>query len=204
MDVTRVVGWARYVALGDSLTAGQGDPGPDGRPIGWARRLANILTARTEASCGLTNLATGGATVPVVLGQQLPVVAGLQPDLVSVTVGMNDIRVPEFSPEALADGMGRLLDGLTQTGATVLACTLPDIAEIAPLPAELVDIAHRRIRQASDIIREQAAARGVVCLDVWAMPGTSDPELFSPDRFHPNANGHSLMASAFADLLLPG
>lgn len=201
---TEVCGWPRYVALGDSLTAGEGDAGPDGRPIGWAQRLAGLLTARTAVSCGLTNLAVGGATVPVVLGGQLPAVPGLRPDLVSVTVGMNDIRVPEFRPDVFAAGFGQLLDGLTMTGATVLACTLPDIAEIAPLPAELVEIAHQRIRQASDIIREQSARRGVVCLDAWAMPGTNDPGLFGPDRFHPNASGHSLMATSFADLLVPG
>jgi lysophospholipase L1-like esterase len=198
-----VLGWSRYVALGDSLTAGEGDTGPDGRPVGWAQRLAGLLTARTSVSCALTNLASGGATVPVVLGEQLPRVAGLRPDLVSVTVGMNDIRAPGFSPDMFAAGMGRLLDGLTATGATVLACTLPDIAELAPLPPGLVAIAHLRIRQASDVIREQAARRGVVCLDAWALPGTTDLALFSPDRFHPNASGHSLLATAFADLLVP-
>jgi lysophospholipase L1-like esterase len=203
MEGLEVSGWSRYVALGDSLTAGQGDDGPDGRPIGWARRLARLLTARTRVSCGVTNLAIGGATVPVVLGEQLPMVPELHPDLVSVTVGMNDIRVPVFSPAGFAAGMGRLLDGLAATGATVLACTLPDIAEIAPLPRELVEIAHARIRQASDIIREQAARCGAVCLDAWAMPGSNDPGLFGPDRFHPNASGHSLMATAFADLLVP-
>jgi lysophospholipase L1-like esterase len=199
-----ILGWSRYVALGDSLTAGEGDVGSDGRPIGWAQRLAGLLTARTAVCCGLTNLAIGGATVPLVLGEQLPMVAALRPDLVSVTVGMNDLRAPVFDPVVFAAGMGRLLDGLTSTGATVLASTLPDIAEIAPLPRELVDIAHQRIRQASDVIREESARRGVVCLDAWAMPGTNDPGLFSPDRFHPNASGHSLMATAFADLLVPG
>ena len=200
----RELTWSRYVALGDSLTAGQGDPGPDGRPIGWARRLAKILTTRTAVSCGLVNLAVGGATVPMVLSEQLPAVPRLQPDLVSVTVGMNDIRVPEFSPKAFTAGMGRLLEGLAATGATVLASTLPDIAEIVPLPRALIEIAHQRIRQASDIIREQAARLGVVCLDAWALPGSNDPGLFSDDRFHPNASGHTLLATAFADLLVPG
>ena len=44
----------------------------------------------------------------------------------------------------------------------------------------------------------------MVCLDVWAMPGAADPELFGPDRIHPNASGHQLMADAFAALLLNG
>jgi lysophospholipase L1-like esterase len=196
------VRWGRYVALGDSLTAGRDDHGPEGGRIGWARRLAGMLSVRTAVLCTLTNLAVDGASVGAVLERQLPAVAGIGPDLVSVTVGMNDIRDPAFSEERFADGLGELLDGLTATGATMLTCTLPDIAGMLPLPAELVDVARQRMRSASEIIREQAASRGVLCLDTWAMPGASDPGLFGPDRIHPNTSGHQLIAAAFADLLL--
>ena len=196
--------WSKYVALGDSLTAGRDDHGPGGVRIGWARRLAGILTARTAVPCVLTNLAADGASVAAVLERQLPSVARIGPDLVSVTVGMNDIRDPGFSEERFAAELGQLLDGLAMTGATVLTCTLPDIAAIMSLPAELVEVARQRMRRASGIIREQAAGRGVLCLDAWAMSGAADPELFGPDRIHPNASGHQLMADAFAALLLNG
>jgi lysophospholipase L1-like esterase len=199
-----VPNWSNYVAVGDSLTAGRDDHGPGGVRIGWARRLAEILTARTAVPCALTNLAADGASVAVVLDRQLPLVAPIGPDLVSVTVGMNDIRDPHFSEERFAAELGRLLDGLSTTGATVLTCTLPDIAAIMSLPADLVEVARQRMRRASDVIREQVASRGVVCLDVWAMPGAADLELFGPDRIHPNASGHQLMADAFAALLLNG
>jgi lysophospholipase L1-like esterase len=199
-----VLNWSNYVALGDSLTAGRDDHGPGGVRIGWAQRLAGILTARTAMPCVLTNLAADGASVAVVLERQLPSVARIGPDLISVTAGMNDIRDPAFSEERFAAELGRLLDGLAMTGATVLTCTLPDIAAIMSLPAELVEVARQRMRRASDIIREQAASRGVLCLDAWAMPGAADPELFGPDRIHPNASGHQLMADAFAALLLDG
>jgi len=198
-----MLNWANYVALGDSLTAGRDDYGPGGARIGWAGRLAGILSTRTAAPCALTNLAFDGASVAMVLEHQLPSVARVRPGLVSVTVGMNDIRDPEFSQERFAAGLGVLLDGLTATGATVLTCTLPDIAAIMSLPADLVELARQRMRQASDAIREQAARRGAVCLDVWSMPGAADPELFGPDRIHPNGRGHQLMADAFAALLLP-
>src|SRR5512138_618700 len=80
--------WARYVALGDSLTAGRDDLGPGGARVGWARRLAGMLGERTGVPCALTNLARDGASVKAVLAWQLPslepVVAGeaWRPDLV--------------------------------------------------------------------------------------------------------------------------
>ncbi len=195
--------WPVYIAVGDSLTAGRDDHDPGGGRIGWARRLAGLLTTRTAVPCALTNLATDGADVATVLKRQLPGLDGIVPDLVSVTVGMNDIRDPGFTEERFAAGLGVLLDALARTGATMLTCTLPDIAGIMPLPPELVEMARQRLRHTSDIIREQAAGRGALCLDTWAMPGASDLSLFGPDRIHPNAAGHQLMAAAFADLLLP-
>jgi lysophospholipase L1-like esterase len=195
--------WSRYVALGDSLTAGRDDIGPDGGRIGWPRRLAGLLTERTAVACALTSLARDGASVEAVAGEQLPLVEALGPDLVSVTVGMNDIREPGFDPAEFAAAAALLLDGLAVTGATVLTCTLPDIAAAIPLPADLVDLARGRMRQASDIIRARAARCGAVCLDVWALPEAADPARFAADRIHPNARGHQLIAAAFADLLLP-
>jgi len=196
--------WPNYIALGDSLTAGRDDHGPGGARIGWARRLADLLGTRTAVPCTLTNLATDGADVTAVLERQLPSVARFGPDLVSVTVGMNDIREPGFSQDRFRERFGRLLDGLILTRATVLTCTLPDIAAIMPLPAGLAGLARERMRQASETIREQAAARGALCLDAWSMPAAADPELFGPDRMHPNAEGHQLLAAACADLLLAG
>jgi lysophospholipase L1-like esterase len=197
------VGWRRYAALGDSLTAGRGDPGPDGRPAGWAQRLAAILSGRTAVPCDLTNLAADGAGVATVLRQQLPGAAAIGPDLVSVTVGMNDVRLREFSPDAFGADLGQLLDGLAATGATILTCTLPDISAVVALPAEHVAVARQRLREASDIIRRLSARYGARCLDTWAMPdAVADPALFTADRLHPNARGHRALAMAFAGLLL--
>jgi lysophospholipase L1-like esterase len=200
---SRLRGWSRYVALGDSLTAGRGDFGADGRPVGWARRLADILSDRTGVACTVTNLAIDGATISRVLEQQLPHLDGTKPDLVSLTVGMNDIRGPRFSEADFTGQLDRLLDALAATGATILTCTLPDIAEVVELPPEYVEIARQRLGAASDIIRGQSARHGAVCLDTWAMRDiAASPELFTADRLHPNTSGHRRLATAFADLLL--
>jgi len=195
--------WSTYVALGDSLTAGTGDVGRDGRRVGWAQRLADILSVRTAVRCRLTNLAVDGATVSQVLSGQLPTAAAARPDLLSVTVGMNDIRARGFDELSFKAGLGELLEALAGTEATVLTCTLPDVAAIMPLSPEMAEIARERMRQASDIIREQAESYGAVCLDAWSLPGITDPDLYSPDRVHLGSRGHQLMAAAFADQLAP-
>ena len=140
------------------MTTGRGAFGSGGRG-GWP----GILSARTAAPCTLTNLAADGASVS--RGARAAAARAradrASPDLVSVTVGMNDIRDPGFSDERFAAGLGTLLDGLTVTGATVLTCTLPDIAGIMPLPAHLVDLARQRMRRpaTSSGSRHRAAAR---------------------------------------------
>ncbi|HEY7011662.1 MAG TPA: SGNH/GDSL hydrolase family protein [Streptosporangiaceae bacterium] len=198
-----LLSWSNFVALGDSLTAGKGDAGPGGHPVGWAQRLADVLSVRTAVRCTLTNMADDRATVSSVLKEQLPKVAAAEPDLVSVTVGMNDIRARGFDEMTFKSELGQLLEGLAATKAKVLTCTLPNIAAIMPLPPDLTEIARERMRLASDIIREQADSYEAVCLDAWSLPGLSDPELYSADKMHPNGKGHQFIAAAFADKLAP-
>jgi len=197
------VAWSTYVAIGDSLTAGRGDEGRDGRPIGWAQRLADILGVRTTVRCSLTNLAVDGATVHEVLSKQLPAVAARKPDLVSVTVGINDIRRRDFDELSFKADLGQLFEALAATQATLLTCTLPDLSAIMSLSPDLHEVVRERMRLASDIIREQAESYGAVCLDAWSLPGVTDPDLYAPDRLHPNSKGHQFIAAACADKLAP-
>jgi lysophospholipase L1-like esterase len=195
--------WSTYVALGDSLSAGRGDEDRDGRPIGWAQRLADILTVRTAVRCSFTNLAADGATVRQVLSKQLPAVAARRPDLISVTVGLNDIRVRGFDELSFKADLGQLFEALAATEATLLTCTLPDLTLVMSLSPELHELAHERMRLASDIIREQAESFGAVCLDAWSLPGVVDPDLYGPDGMYPNHKGHQFIAAACADQLAP-
>jgi lysophospholipase L1-like esterase len=197
------VAWSTYVAIGDSLTVGRGDEGRDGRPIGWVQRLADILSVRTTVRCSLTNLAVDGATVHEVLSKQLPAVVARKPGLVSVTVGLNDSRHRDFDELSFKADLGQLFESLAATQATLLTCTLPDLTMVMSLSQELREIARERMRQASDIIREQAESYGAVCLDVWSLPGVTDPDLYGPDGLHPNHKGHQFIAAACADKLAP-
>jgi lysophospholipase L1-like esterase len=198
-----LLSWSTYVAIGDSLTAGRGDEGRDGRPVGWAQRLADVLSVRTGVRCRLINMAVEAATVSQVRRKQLPGVAACRPDLVSVTAGINDVRARGFDEMDFKAELGQLFEALAATQATLLTCTLPDLTAVMNLSPDLTDIVRERLRLASDIIREQAESYGAVCLDLWAMPAAADPELYGPDRVHPGSRGHQFIAAACADKLAP-
>ena len=83
---------SRFVALGDSFTEGVGDPDP-ARPNGlrgWADRVAEVLASRTD-DFGYANLAIRGRKMAGVLGEQVDPALALDPDLVTVYAGANDI-----------------------------------------------------------------------------------------------------------------
>ena len=192
--------WRTYVALGDSLSAGRGDTDLDGARNGWARRLAGLLTKRTGMTCHFTNLARDGAIARDVIDEQLPALPAA--DLISLTIGMNDVQLPTFCSMAFARELDQIFQALAETRATILASTLPDIAGLLSIPPELVPIAQDRMSQASDAIREHAAAKHVVLLDAWREPEVCDLALYNDDRMrHPNAKGHQLIATRLADLL---
>jgi lysophospholipase L1-like esterase len=75
-----------FVALGDSITVGMGDPAPEGAGWrGWAALLAASLPQPV-----IHNLATLGALAVDVERTQLPAATELKPDVASVVVGIND------------------------------------------------------------------------------------------------------------------
>ena len=77
---------ARFVALGDSLTVGLGDPVPGGGWRGWAALLAGTLGER-PGGVELVNLARSGALAAELAERQLPVARELAPRFASWSSG---------------------------------------------------------------------------------------------------------------------
>ena len=102
----------RYVALGDSYTIGTSVP-PAER---WPERLVAAVGPPDAPRLELVaNLGVNGATSADLIRGQLPALAGLRPDLVSVLIGVNDVvrGVPPATYEAnLERILAALLDRL--------------------------------------------------------------------------------------------
>ncbi|MCC7127666.1 MAG: SGNH/GDSL hydrolase family protein, partial [Microbacteriaceae bacterium] len=92
--------WSRYVAIGDSFTEGIGDPEPrsPGGNRGWADRVAEVLSAKTD-DFAYANLAIRGRLLQQIFDEQVEPALELRPDLVTVSAGGNDILRPGSDPD---------------------------------------------------------------------------------------------------------
>src|SRR6058998_757229 len=116
--------WSRYVAVGDSLSEGVGDPLPGGRLRGWAALLADHLR-QAAPDLAFTNLAVRGHRTRDAIRRQLPAALALRPDLVTVFIGGNDVLLNVRLDRArLDDELDRLVAPLAQGAATVVLSTL--------------------------------------------------------------------------------
>ena len=100
--------------------------GHDGEFAGWADRLASHLSeiARAEGlDFGYANLAVRGRKLADVVGPQLEDALALQPDLVSIVGGGNDILRPKADLDGLAARLEAAVARVRATGADVLMAT---------------------------------------------------------------------------------
>jgi lysophospholipase L1-like esterase len=192
--------WARYVALGDSFTEGIGDPDPrvPGGHRGWADRVAEQLATSAPAGSDFlyANLAIRGRLLDQIVAEQLPPAMDLAPDLVSLSAGGNDILRPRVDPDSLADRLETAVCGLQSGGAAVLLFTGPGVAGTSVMKSVM-----GRARAYNDAVREIAARRRAILVDLDESTALADPRMWSPDRLHPSSIGHQQIAHAVLNRL---
>ena len=169
-----------WVALGDSMSQGIGARDISG---GWVGQLHTRMTAAGR-DFRLVNLSRTGARVHDVLGDQLPQLRELEPDLITVLVGANDMLRRNRRAAAVRDFRELIAD--LPAGRTVLA-TLPRRNKHALAINALVDdaVAGGRVRVADMRGRTLASLRGTR----------------AEDHFHPNERGYAGIADAFASAI---
>ena len=134
-----------YVALGDSTAQGIGASRPERGYVGLiARRLA-VATGRPVR---VVNLSVSGARVRDVVADQLPKLAGLVPDVVTVAVGANDIRDNQI--------------GRFSADIDALVAGLPANAVVGDVPWFMHGGTGRRSDDAAEYLARVASSRGLL------------------------------------------
>ncbi|WP_285726228.1 SGNH/GDSL hydrolase family protein [Psychromicrobium xiongbiense] len=189
--------WNRYVALGDSFTEGIGDPEPrsPGGHRGWADRLAEEL-GRGHTDFAYANLAIRGRLLHQILQEQLEPAIALQPDLVTVSAGGNDLIRPGGDPDALAEALDAAVGLLSDAGATVLIFNGPDVRQ-----TPVLNLIRGKVAIYNENLRTVAARHDAIVADMWSLRELALPTMWAEDRLHFSPLGHHRIAMMALDAL---
>ncbi len=180
-----------YVALGDSTGAGVG-----ARNGGYVARLFQRLAERRPGS-KLNNLCISGSDTEDVLRAQLEKGVAMNPDLVTLGIGINDIG-HRMTLDQFSKNYDQILSTLKEkTHAEIVVTNIPDISTAPVIPGAMRGQYQQQIIQFSKRLEEIAARHGVTVFDVYTITTKelpSHPEYFSADGFHPSDQGYALWA----------
>ncbi|MRJ76072.1 SGNH/GDSL hydrolase family protein [Aeromicrobium sp. SMF47] len=187
--------FSRFVALGDSFTEGVGDP-DNTRPNGvrgWADRVAEVLKGDDFA---YANLAIRGRKLLQIVAEQIDPAIAMQPDLVTIYAGANDVLRPRVDIDRLMQSYDHAIGRLTETGARVVMFTAYD-----PGDAPVFGALRGRFAIYNELVREVADRHGTTLVDFWRLGDYRDDRLWDVDRMHMSSAGHQRMAIAVLDTL---
>ena len=190
--------YVRFAALGDSTTAGYGDPVPGGWR-GWAKFLADAIADSHDMS--FCNLAVSGALVSDVAQRQLPQAVGHRPDIASLIVGVNDTMRSSWDRPRIREELLLCADTLNSSGTLLMTTRFHDHGAVFGLPSLLRRPLWRRLDFLNEVYDEVHATYGGVLVDLGDHPEILSREYWSIDRLHPSELGHRALARAFAERL---
>jgi lysophospholipase L1-like esterase len=178
-----------YVAIGDSAAQGVGASRPGRSYVGL---VAKHLRDRTGRSVRVLNLSISGARLREAIAKQLPQIAGLEPDLMTVAIGANDIAA--FDSARFAKELATIYDAL------------PPGAIVSELPAFYLGDAERNVAIANGIVHDLASRHGFPVAPLHSVTRRQGVVRYalnqvSADFFHPNDRGYRVWASAFLPLV---
>jgi lysophospholipase L1-like esterase len=164
--------------------------------LGFADRLAAMLDS-IYPGLQYANLAIRGKLLADVLTEQVPQALAMQPDLITVCAGMNDVIQPGRSFGRALETLETVYATLSVSGATVVTTTFPNVAQFLPF-GRLVNPRLARINHA---IRAAADRYGFRLVDLYIAGSMRDLDTWSIDRVHASTKGHILFAAAAAEAL---
>lgn len=184
----------RYVALGDSYTIGT--------LVTIAERWPDQLVACIPKLELVANLGVDGFTSQDVIEVELPRLATLRPEFLTVLIGVNDV-VQGVLETTYRRNVALILDDLVRrVGAgRVLIVTTPDYT-VTPSGAAFGDPAGQSagIRRNNAIIADEATARGIAVVDIHdlSLRAATDRTLVAPDGLHPSGAQYALWVDRIA------
>jgi lysophospholipase L1-like esterase len=199
-----------YIAVGDSITLGQGDNNPvDG--IGYEPILSNLITTRkgypitlANEGVGGTSSADGAASISSTLSKYPSAIYYL------VMYGTNDAYIlgpPVPSGKGLHSGDPGYSGSYKHNMKTIISAIksygkIPCLAKV-PYTANSI-IVDSSIQDYNQVINELVVEDGILVTPPNFYTHFLDhPEEYTADGFHPNGTGYQSMANLWFNALFP-
>lgn len=188
--------------LGDSVTVGTGFSGVDENTC-YASVLRQELHA-AGAEFRVTASALDGADTGYALRRFDRMVARLDPDVLVISLGLNDARPPgrrdRNAPEAYQANLETLTEKALDLDIKPVMCTPPPRLDIS----ENGEPAWRSMSPYAERAREVAERYSLPLIELFEeFVNRDDLDALLPDRLHPGREGHRIIARQFAETLIP-
>lgn len=182
-----------YVAMGDSTVEGIGTSSSD-------KTVPSIIhksLLQTHKNAKVYNLGIGGSKTKDVIKKQLDKAIALDPNLVTLSIGANDVMYGKalfvFKKE-----LKFLLNELRmRTNAQIVINNIPDFSGAISIPNPLRFIHSLRAKSFNKAIQEICEELGIIHVDIYSQTKllSKYEEFISSDRLHPSDRGYDLWAS---------
>jgi len=193
--------YGSYVAIGDSLSEGLGDFTfhKTRRYNGWTDRLAGLMAKEANENSqefNYANLALRGSKLEVIMDRQLTQAIELNPDLVTVMAGSNDLMSsPEKLPR-LRNSYRAGVEKLMDNGIDVIL-----VNTINPLHLNVFKPLRYRAERMSELIGDVANEYSLPVVDLFGIESFADLCYWAEDMVHFSGHGHIKLANEAASLL---
>lgn len=200
------------VALGDSLTQGDGDYESEGG--GFPYRLErSINTVRPDSQ--VINLGESGWTSQQMVEGQLPQALAYNPNLAVVWIGSNNLWY-NSGPEGEAqdiENYSKDLDttfaALKKAGAVIFVALLDDQTlrpyatanDYANFTREQLAHMSQLTLKFNDVVRTKAAEYNATVVDFFNTTIFTDPATLAEDGIHPNSAGYDIIEKMWFDAI---
>lgn len=184
-----------YVALGDSVAEGIG-------ATNLSKSYTSVIYSylrKKHKRVEFHNFSRIHAPSSWVLKEQIEKAVTLKPDLITLSIGANDMRTVNM-PWKFREDLQKIIAVLQEnTDATIVINSIPDFSHTQAIPFVFKSVARFLITQYNNVIESVARDRGVMYVDLFQTSGVFAhvyPELTGEDGFHPSDLGHALWAQS--------
>lgn len=183
-----------YIAIGDSTVEGIGTTHKD-------RSFPALIFAQLKQEHKNTefhNLGKSGAKVKDVVEYQLERVCLLNPNLITVSVGGNDLR-SRTKLKDFENNFSYLIEQLKmRTNAMIVVNNIPDLSHLKIIPIILRPLSKLMLIRINKAIEKIAKKYQVIHIDLYTQSkifAKNYPEFISEDKLHPSDSGYALWAN---------